>query len=188
AGMTANSVAGNESRSDHEIKESPMANGATDYDSIMNGLVARGTTGNGISGLNASGNGNSSNVSHDLMMNGQTMNEQQQQVMNTIRKVNGVNDATIDIMNNKIIVGLDVENIGRREAVVNDVKNMLQQHYRDFEIQVTARKGSYNRIRALGSNDERANGANRQHDDINLTEDLRALIREMKESFSKPLR
>jgi len=142
-------------------------------------------TANGVKAHNAAGTGDPS-TDHDLMMNGQSMTEQQQQIMNNIRKVNGVNDATIDIINNKIIVGLDVENVGQREAVVNDVKNMLQQLYRGYEVSVTARRADYDRIRTF--NKDTASGTEEANRGINITDDLKALVREMKETFSKPLR
>lgn len=132
---------------------------------------------------------------NDTMMNGQVMNDQQKRIRNDVLKVEGVNDATIVINDKNIIVGIDVDNVGRRVTVVNSVTNMLQSKYDNYQIHVTAERATHDRIRVLkdqmkpmDATSEHTTQHQHDHPVDHFAHDFKALLEEMGAAVTEPLR
>lgn len=136
----------------------------------------------------------------DTMMNGQSMNDQQKRLVNSVRRVEGVNDATVVVNGQDIIVGIDVDNVGRREEVVKNVKKALQNDHNGYNVHVTAERAMHDRIRTIhgqmGNNDGQLNtystgnnyNDNQRHPIRNLARDIQDLLEDMGEAVTEPLR
>lgn len=128
---------------------------------------------------------------HGTMMNGQAMNDQQKRIMDEILKVPGVNDATVIVNDKTIVVGIDVNNVGERARVVADVKQMLEHEHTDYQVSVTAERAMYNRIQNLREHEaELKTKAVEQQgmEDYSFMEDLRALLNDIGNTVTEPLR
>lgn len=184
-------------KSTHPNGVNDMGNGTMNGEALRNESITNDSLSNESQTDESKTDGSMMNESmmNGTMMNGQVMNDQQKRIRNDVLKVEGVNDATIVINDKNIIVGIDVDNVGRRVTVVNSVKTMLQSKYNNYQVHVTAERATYDRIRVLRDQmepmertSEQTQQPEHEHPVDQFAHDFKALLEDMGAAVTEPLR
>lgn len=104
------------------------------------------------------------------------------QLANRADKVPGVNKATVVIHKNDAIVGLDVDNTGKKAIIEKQVYAALKGQYPEYNIHVTSEEKIHQKIRSL--NVSMTNG----HPLKTLANDVAVIIRNIGGTVTAPLR
>lgn len=106
------------------------------------------------------------------------------QIVENIRKVDGVKDSTVVVNGNDIIVGLDVENGAQKSQIENKVRNTLQNANSGYNIHITSEGSLHDRIRTLDEQMKPLDG----HPVKNMTNDIKTLLDDMGKSVKHTIR
>lgn len=104
------------------------------------------------------------------------------QLANRADKVPGVSKATVVIHKNDAIVGLDVDNTGKKAIIEKQVYAALKGQYPEYNIHVTSEGRIHQKIKSL--NVSMTNG----HPLKTLANDVAIIIRNIGETVTAPLR
>lgn len=132
---------------------------------------------------NATGNGTTLN-GNDTMSNGGQMNNQQDRLVQRVRNVNGVNDATVFVNGKDIIVGLELNNVGQRNKVEQDVRKALENDNKGYTVHVTSERAMHDRIRSIHGQMQPMDG----HPVRDMANDIGDLLRDMGNAVTEPFR
>lgn len=132
---------------------------------------------------NAIGNGNNGNGTSN---NANQQNDRHRQLTENIRNVEGVNDSTVLIDGDTMIIGLDLDNNADRAQVEKEVRRVLGGQHNAGTVHITIDGTHHERIRTLN------NQMNEQHRDgqplRNMANDIRTLIDDIGQSVERAVR
>lgn len=132
---------------------------------------------------NATRNGTTSS-GYNTMSNGDLMNNQQGRLVERVRSVNGVNDATVFVNGKDIIVGLEVNNVGKRDQVEQKVRKVLEKDNQGYTVHVTSERAIHDRIRSIQGQMQPMDG----HPMKDMANDIGELLKDMGRAVTEPLR
>ncbi|MCM3635647.1 MULTISPECIES: YhcN/YlaJ family sporulation lipoprotein [Paenibacillus] len=141
---------------------------------------------NGMMNKNSARNGTTLNGNdrNNTMSNGDQMNNQQQRLVQRVRNVNGVNDATVFVNGRDIIVGLELNNVGQRAKVEQDVRRALEQDNNGYNVHVTSERAMHDRIRSIQGQMQPLDGQPVR----DMATDIADLLRDMGNAVTAPFR
>lgn len=129
---------------------------------------------------NVTRNGNGYNT----MSNGGQMNNQQNRLVERVRSINGVNDATVFVNGKDIIVGLEVNNVGQKKQVEQKVRQVLEKDNHGYTVHVTSERAIHDRIRSISGQMQPMDG----HPMRDMAHDIGQLLKDMGRTVTEPLR
>jgi len=134
---------------------------------------------------NATRNGNGTTLNgYGTMSNGGQMNNQQHKLVQRVRSINGVNDATVFVNGKDIIVGLEVNNVGQKNQVEQKVRQVLEKDNHGYTVHVTSERAIHDRIRSIQGQMQPMDG----HPMRNMANDIGQLLKDMGKAVTEPLR
>lgn len=158
-----------------------------DVNRHMNGVTSQSTRHPGdVIGQNANrGDVMGQNANrNDGTLNAKDTNKQHEMMLKHVRKVNGVNDATVFVNGNDIVVGLDLDNNAKRAEVEQNVTKALQEANAGYTVHVTSDASMHDRIRQIKGQMVPMDG----HPIRNMAEDITVLLEDMGRMVTEPLR
>jgi len=157
---------------------------------VNNNANGNGTMNQGPGGMgqgNMGQGGMNQGTAHNDMTTGQNgLNDQEQRLMKRIRDVNGVNDATVFVNGNDIIVGIEVDNVGKRDQIEEKVRKALQndKENKDYTVHVTSERSMHERIRSIHGQMQSTDG----HPIRDMANDIGQLLEDMGNAVTRPFR
>nr|WP_262985695.1 YhcN/YlaJ family sporulation lipoprotein [Paenibacillus sp. PL91] len=104
------------------------------------------------------------------------------QLENRAEMVNGVEEATVIVNNKDAIVGIDVDNTGKKAIIEKQVYAALKGQYPAYNIHVTSDQNMHQKIKSMNVN--LTNG----HPIKTLANDVSTMIRDISNAVTAPLR
>lgn len=142
-----------------------------------------GIDGDGMNGINSLNGTNRMNGTDGTVHRlGMDHNKSAGQLANRAKQVSGVKKATVVIHNKDAIVGLDVDNIGKKAIIEKQVHAALKGQYPEYNIHVTSDQGMHKKIQTM--NTSMTNG----HPLKTLANDVTIMIRDIGNAITAPLR
>lgn len=118
------------------------------------------------------------------VINDRDGNEQHRKLLEQVRKVNGVQDATVFVSGDDIVVGLDVQDNNNGAVVEKRVKQALQKTHPGYNVHVTSDHGMHNRIREIQGQMMPMDGQPIR----NMANDVADLLEDMGRAVTEPFR
>ncbi|WP_054023547.1 YhcN/YlaJ family sporulation lipoprotein [Bacillus sp. FJAT-28004] len=147
----------------------PLLNNNNNYPYSANRTY--GVDGDGMNGIDGS-----------IHKYGVDHNKSASQLANRAKSVSGVKKATVVIHNKDAIVGLDVDNIGKKAIIEKQVHAALKGQYPEYNFHVTSDQGMHKKIQTM--NTSMTNG----HPLKTLANDVTTIIRDIGNAITAPLR
>ncbi|OMF32138.1 hypothetical protein BK133_14925 [Paenibacillus sp. FSL H8-0548] len=105
-----------------------------------------------------------------------------EQLVDRAEKVSGVKKATVVLHNKDAIVGLDIDNVGKKSIIEKQVYAALKGQYPQYDIHVTSDQGMHQKIRSM--NTDMTSG----HPIKTLANDINIMIRDIGDALTAPMR
>lgn len=157
-----------------------MTNRGTTTDGL--GMTNRGTT----DGLGMTNRGTTTDglgmKSNDVNRVGVNYHKEAKQLADRARLVSGVKKATVVVNNKDAIVGIDVNNVGKKATIEKQVHAALKNQYPHYNIHVTSDPNLHKRINTMNVNMGSA------HPVKTLANDVAIMIRDIGAAVTRPLR
>lgn len=104
------------------------------------------------------------------------------QLANVARQVGGVKEATVVLHEKEAIVGIDVDNMGKKNIIEKQVYNVLKTQYPEFNIHVTSQQDVHQKIKSLNTN------LSKGHPIKSLANDIALIVRDIGNTVTAPIR
>jgi YhcN/YlaJ family sporulation lipoprotein len=104
------------------------------------------------------------------------------QLENRAERVSGVKEATVVVHNKEAIVGLDIDNIGKKAIIEKQVYAALKGQYPAYNIHITSDGNMHQKLKSMNKNV--TNG----HPIKTLANDVAIMIRDISNAATAPLR
>jgi hypothetical protein len=141
-----------------------------------------GTNGNyGTYGANGLNNYTGKNNTMDGRMHSNNSSKGAE-LANRAEKVTGVKAATVVLHNKEAIVGLDLDNTGKKSIIEKQVYAALKGQYPEYNIHVTSDQGMHQKIRSMNSS------MASKHPIKTLGNDVNDMIRDIGRALTAPMR
>nr|WP_243864731.1 YhcN/YlaJ family sporulation lipoprotein [Paenibacillus castaneae] len=124
---------------------------------------------------------NRSNITNNKM-NAAGTGQEAKQLVNRAELVSGVKKATVVVNNNDAIVGIDVDNTGKKAIIEKQVHSALKTQYPQYNIHVTSDPNLHERIRSIDGTHSM------EHPVKTLGSDVTLLIRDIGNAVTRPFR
>ncbi|WP_141502788.1 YhcN/YlaJ family sporulation lipoprotein [Paenibacillus luteus] len=115
-------------------------------------------------------------------MHGMNTKQSADQLASRARSVSGVKMATVVVHNNEAIVGLDIDNKGKKAIIEKQVYAALKGQYPAYSIHVTSDHGMHQKIQKMNA------GMTGAHPIKTLANDVAIMIRDIGNAVTAPLR
>jgi len=159
-----------------------------ELDRRINGVTQQSTEqGSGLIGQQRDGRdeiGVDNNTRNDALINARDIDMQSEQLLQRVRNVNGVNDATLFVNGDDVVVGLDLDSDSDHAQIEQHVKHMLQEANSGFTVHVTSDAEMHDRIRQIKGQMVPMDG----HPIRNMAQDITTLLEDMGRVVTEPLR
>ncbi|WP_139996469.1 YhcN/YlaJ family sporulation lipoprotein [Paenibacillus paridis] len=115
-------------------------------------------------------------------MHGMNTKQSADQLASRARSVSGVKMATVVVHNNEAIVGLDIDNKGKKAIIEKQVYAALKGQYPAYNIHVTSDHAMHQKIQKMNA------GMSSNHPIKTLANDVTMMIRDIGNAVTAPLR
>jgi hypothetical protein len=159
-------------------------NNAMDNNGMYNNGMYNNRTGNSTyngSGLDNTMENRMGNSTYNRM-HGMNTKQSADQLASRARGVSGVKMATVVVHNNEAIVGLDIDNKGKKAIIEKQVYAALKGQYPAYNIHVTSDQAMHQKIQKMNA------GMSSNHPIKTLANDITMMIRDIGNAVTAPLR
>lgn len=115
-------------------------------------------------------------------MHGMNTKQSADQLASRARSVSGVKMATVVVHNNEAIVGLDIDNKGKKAIIEKQVYAALKGQYPAYNIHITSDQAMHQKIQKMNA------GMSSNHPIKTLANDVTMMIRDIGNAVTAPLR